>query len=771
MTKSSGSGQVSHRVLRLAMGAALTGSLVIGQATVSAQTFSFGQVRIDGNQRVEDGTILSYAGISRGQSLSAAELNDAAQRIRASGLFSAVDVTPRGGTLVIEVAEKPTVNRISIEGNSAVKDAVLTPLIGTTSRRAYDEQQVQRDARALAKVYADKGRINAVVTPKIIRRDQNRVDVVFEVIENGVTEIERISFVGNRSFSDRRLRGVLQTKQAGLLRLLIQSDTFVADRIAFDKRVLTDFYRSRGYVDFDINSVDVTLSDKRDAYEIVFNVTEGQQFSIAKVDVTSDHLFAKPDAFRRAIKLRSGATYSPTKIEADIDRIEAMALRDGVNFLRVEPKITRNDRDLSLNVTYHLAQGPKVFIERIDIEGNTTTLDRVVRNQFRVVEGDPFSPRQIRQSAERIRALGYFGNADVNARQGSGEDRVVIDVDVEEQPTGNFSFGANYNPDTGAGLLANFRERNFLGRGQMLNFGLSTARRNRSFTFDFSEPQFLGRDVRAGFSASYRLTNNENALYDTARGSLSPSLAFPLNESTRLSTFYRFAYTDLTDVSASASQIIKDEGAEGALTSHSVGYRVSWDTLRSGSAEDDWRVRLEFGQELGRTSGDSTFVRTSAEAKAQTRIWREDVTLTATIEGGVLRFTDGNSRVTDRYFMGSSVMRGFQPGGVGPRDATTNDALGGNMYAVARLEAGFPIGLPEEYGITGGLFVDYGSLWDVGRDGANILYDGFTPRTIAGASLFWSTPIGPLRFNFTRPIDVQDKDETRSFDVTISTRF
>lgn len=736
-----------------------------------AQNYSFSSVRIDGNQRIEDATILSYAGIARGQVVSAGQLNDAAQAIRGTGLFESVEVIPRGGTLVIEVVERPTVNRINVEGNSALKDDALTALVRTAPRRVFDPAQVERDTAAIAKAYVDRGYVNAVVSPRLIRRSDNRVDVVFEVAEGGVSEIARISFVGNRTFSDRRLRRVLETKQAGLLRAVIQRDTYVADRIGFDRQVLTDFYRSRGYVDFQVTNVNVALTPERDATLITFNVIEGQQFRVGDVDITSEMDGVDAEALRRAIKLRSGQVYSPTRVDNDIRRIEQLAIKQGIDFLRVDPRIERDDRGLVLGINYVLTRGPRIFVERIDIEGNTTTLDRVVRSQFRTVEGDPFNPRAIRSSAERIRALGFFGDANVEAREGSRPDQVVVDVDVQEQPTGSLSFGANYSTDGGFGVIASLRERNFLGRGQKLNFAISTGKKNRNFNFSFEEPNLLGRDLTLGLSASYRTSNRDGSLYDTKVATLRPSIGFPVSDNGRLTLNYMFKYTDITDVDNAASVLIKADAAAGAISSHSIGYSYSWDSLRSGSREDDWRVRLSFGQQFG-LGDDARYVQTSAEATAQTRVWHEDVTLRATIEGGMLNYFEGDSRITDRYFLGSQVMRGFKVGGIGPRDADTDDALGGNVYAVARLEAEFPLGLPEEYGITGGAFIDYGSLWDVGNTGsANVLYNDFTPRGVVGLAILWDTPVGPLRFNFTEAFQKEDRDKTKNFDVTISTQF
>ena len=745
----------------------------IGLATpVLAQNFNFSNVSVEGNQRIETATILTYLDFSQGEAVTPGQLNDAAQRIRATGLFESVNVVPRGGTLVIEVQEFPTVNQITFEGNNRVRDNELAAVVRTQPRRVYSPIQAEQDTAAITQVYADQGRINATVTPRIIERSDNRVDLVFEVFEGGLTEVERISFVGNRTFGENRLRRVLETKQAGLLRALIGRDTFIADRVAFDQQVLTDFYQSRGFVDFEVQNVDVSLTRERDAYLITFNVQEGQKFEFGNISASSEVTGADPLDYENALKLRSGVTYSPALIEQDIARLERLAIQQGVNFVRVDPRITRNDRTLTLDVEFVLVTGPRVFVERIDIEGNNTTLDRVIRSRFDVVEGDPFNPRQIRESAERIRALGYFNNADVDAREGSSPDQVVIDVDVEEGSTGSLSFGGNFATDDGFSLLANFSQRNFLGRGQSLSFGITTGEENRRLEFGFTEPRLLGRDLSFGVDVSFSESDSDDTTFDITRGQIRPRIGFPVSENGRLVLYYSYDNTDLNDIDDEASALIVAD--EGLVETHALGYTYSYDTRRTG-LNPNAGVLFRFGQEFG--TGDTTYVETTAELSGQALVLNEEVTLRATIEGGLLSYSDGNSRITDRYFLGSSSFRGFEPGGLGPRSTdlvngvNSDDALGGDAFAVVRLEAEFPLGLPEEYGISGGVFLDSGSVWDTGINSADIIHDDFTPRTIVGASIFWNTPIGPLRFNWTEPLDVRPEDETRQFDVTISSSF
>ena len=753
--------------------AGLSFGVILPGDIAQAQSYSFNSVQIDGNQRIEAGTILSYAGIQRGQTVSAAQLNDAYQRILGSGLFEDVSIEPRGGTLLISVTEFPTINRINFEGNRRLKTEALEAIVQSQSRRVFNPATAERDAAAIADAYAQAGRLAATVNPRIIRRSDNRVDLVFEIFEGGLVEIERIGFVGNRVFSDNRLRRVLETKQAGLLRAVIQRDTFIADRIEFDKQVLQDFYFSRGYVDFRTTAVNSQLARERDGFFITFNVQEGQQFRFGAVTTSTDLPDVNPDDFFAALNIREGNVYSPIVVENNISRLERLAIQKGLNFVRVEPRIVRNDRDLTLDVEFALVRGPRIFIERIDVEGNATTLDRVVRRQFRVAEGDPFNPREIRESAERIRALGFFSNAEVNAREGSSPNQVIVDVDVEEQPTGSLSFGGAYGTNGGFSLVASFSETNFLGRGQRLGLTFSGAEENQAYELRFTEPALLGRDLAFDFELGYRETNNSFADYDTAIARFSPGLTFPVSESGRLRAYYKVESVEISNYENTGTLLAAEE-AQGQLWSSSVGYTYSYDNRRTGLTPDTGYL-LQFGQEFAGAGGDSTYIKTTARAQAQTTILNDEVTLRASLEGGLLNFTDGTSRVTDRYLIGDSIMRGFAPDGIGPRertpDGSVNDALGGNMYAVAKLEAEFPLGLPEEYGIRGGLFYDVGSVWDLDITSGNTLYEDFSLRHVVGVSILWDSVVGPLRFNFSKALQKEDFDDEQTFNLSVSTRF
>lgn len=780
MHGTAGAGQARKATARNILRPALM-SILLSTAMVSApfftpayaETYSFSQLVVEGNERVDATTILSYAGIAKGESITSGALNDAYQRIVDAGLFETVELIPQGGTLLIRVQEYPMLNVVDFQGNKALKDENLAEVVKSRSRLVYSPAQAEADATSISEIYRVQGRLAASVTPRIIRRDDNRVDLVFEIAEGKVVEVERLSFVGNRAFSDRRLRQVLETKQAGFLRQLIKGDTFVAERLEVDKQMLRDFYLSRGYVDVQVLDASGELARERDASFVAFTIREGQQFKLGKISTVSELEGVDVAEFVDVQKLRSGVVYSPAIIENNIARMESLALRKGLNFVQIEPRITRNERDQTLDIEFVLKRGEKIFVERIDVEGNTTTLDQVVRRQFRTVEGDPFNPREIRQSAERIRALGFFADAKVESQPGSDGDQVVVKVDVEEQPTGSLSFGASYGLSSGVGLNIGFSESNFLGRGQGLSLNITSGTDSNEGSLTFVEPAFLGRDLKLKFSGYYRETTQASASYDTSNILVSPALDFPVSANSRLEVRLKYFQDTMTNYTGESDLLLGE--ATGSMAGVGIGYTYSYDTRVNG-LNPNGGILLRFGQDFVGLGGDIKYLSTSALALAETKIFNEEVTVRTVFEGGMLNSFDGyQTRVTDRFF-GNGKVRGFETNGYGPMDGNplSPEAVGGNVFAVAKFEADFPLGLPEEYGINGGVFFDIGSVWGLDNTdgtGPDPIDDSFKLRSAVGFSVFWKTPIGPLRFNFSKALlkEVDDKEQT--FDLTISTKF
>lgn len=765
---------VSRSTLRAGvLAGSVAAAAVFAALPALAQGYSFSNVAIEGNQRIEPRTILNFARIQRGQPVSAAELNDAYQRLQGSGLFEEVTLTPRGGTLVIGVKEFPTINVVNFEGNKRLKSEDLARLIESRSRRVYSPVTADADAAAIAEAYSVQGRLAARVEPRIIRRSDNRVDLVFEIAEGRVAEVERLSFVGNRNFTDRRLRQVLDTKQAGLLRQLIGRDTYVVERIELDKQLLRDFYLSRGFIDVQVLDATAELARERDGFFVTFTLREGLQYKFGATRVVSEIDSVNAADYEPLLRVRPGSVYTPSDVEGVISRMEALASRNGVNFLRVEPRLKRNDRDQILDIDFVLVRGERIFVERIDIEGNTTTADQVIRRQFRTVEGDPLNARDIRTAAERIRALGYFENADVSATEGSTPEAVVVKATVTEKPTGSLSFGASYGKADGVGLTVGLSESNFLGRGQFVSVDLNLGASNASSSLTFAEPALLGRDLRFAINGIYAQTEASYATWDTRLASLGASLEFPLSESLRMETRLTLQRSRVFNVQPTSSPILTREAARGSLSGVALGYELNYDNRRTGLGGDAAYV-LRFGQDFYGIGGDLKYLKTEVFAGTQTRVLNDQLTLRAEFEGGAI-VTSGarGTRVTERFFL-DGKLRGFEPFGAGPRDtlAGKKDPLGGNYFAVARFEAEFPIGLPEEYGIKGGAFLDIGSVWGLNDTaGVGAVDDKLRLRSTVGLSLLWDTPIGPLRFNFTKALKKQAYDKEQSFDLTISTKF
>jgi outer membrane protein insertion porin family len=758
---------------------------VESSAAYAQATARFSRIDVSGNQRIASDTVRSIAGLSAGTSVTPGQINGAVQNLYDSGLFESVEVRPERGRLVIDVAEYPTINEISIEGNRRLKDEDLISLVGSIPRRAYSPLQAEADTQAITNAYAAAGRLAARVEPKIIRRSDNRVDLVFEVREGRVVEVNRISFTGNRKYSDRRLRRTIDSKQAGLFRALVRRDTFIPERLEFDKEKLRNFYLKRGYIDANVLSSSADFARERNSFGVNFQVQEGQQYTFGELTISSPEPDVNVDDYSKAMKLKTGSVYNPEKVNTTLERMDVIAAQSGLPFVQAQPRVTRNDETRTLDIEFELVRGRKLFIERIDIEGNSDTLDRVIRREFESIEGDPFNARKVQEAADRIRALGHFATVDVQTREGSSPGQVVIDVNVEEQPTGTLGFGIGYGTDDGLAGNVTLTEDNFLGRGQSVSLAISTTSDNRQFVFNFVEPKLFDRDLALGLNFSYVTTDSDRVSYNTRQFEFRPSLEFPIGEFSRLKTSFLLS-SDRVTADTAASPLIAAENGSRSTAGFGLGYTYD---RRNSPIDPTAGFVFSIDQTLAGIAGDNKYYKAVVNAKGYRSLFNEEVVLSAEVEGGYLKsFGGGTTSIIDRFQLGGNTLRGFESFGLGPRvvdpdpanpGVNFNESLGGNFYALARLEASFPIGLPEEYGVYGGVFFDVGSVWGLdnttataGGTTVNASSADFELRSAIGVSLFWDTAFGPLRFNFAKPIKyVNGVDKTESFNFTIDTRF
>jgi outer membrane protein insertion porin family len=761
----------------LASGPAATVSLVAAPALAQAPTFveepaSRQGVVIRGNRRIETETILAYMDLRPGQEVTAEDLNLAVRRLFDTGLFRDVQIVPADNQLIVEVVENPSINEIAFEGNDVLSDEDLQRIISLRPRLPFTVSAAEADAQAIVEVYRRTGRYGAEVEPVIIERSENRVDLVFEIREGDLTGVSAIDFVGNQVYSDGRLRGVIETSETGLLSFLTTSDVYDPDRLELDKELLRNYYFARGYADFTVLSATAELAPDREGFFITFTVDEGEQYTFGDLAVVVTARGLDPLAFEALLPEATGEVYDASEVEEIVNQMTDLAGDSGFAFVQVRPRADKNTEDRTIDITFEVVEGPRVFVERIDIEGNTQTLDRVIRREIELVEGDPFDAREIRESQRRIRALNYFNKVEIDTEPGSSQDRAVLKVRVEEKPTGSLSFGIGYS--SSAGPIGNIAltERNFLGRGQIVNIQVTAAGDTQVYDFNFVEPRFLDRDLSAGFRAFYiDQRESDNNDFDIKRLGFSPTLGFPLGEDTRLTTRYEFRREDVQVRDDASPALQKDEGV---TTTSAIGYGLTFDQ-RNDPIEPTAGYLITADQDLAGLGG-QRFIRQEGSIKGWTAFFDEEVVASLELEFGAgFGYGGDELRINDRYFLGGNSLRGFADFGVGPRDIVTNDALGGNYRLASRLEVSFPLGLPEELGVYGGFFVDAGTLWGV--DGDPIGADGLPIDTSAhlrvgaGALLFVDTPFGPLELSFGAPVVEQDYDESELFRLSIGTRF
>jgi len=724
-------------------------------------------INVDGNKRISSDTILSLSKVQVGSAYSPTQLNSALQSIKKSSYFKTVDISIVNNILNINVIENPTINSISFEGNKTLSDINLNELITSKQRQTLLISQVEKDTDKIATAYADTGRISAIVTPKVIELSDNRVDLVFEITEGRITEVEKITFTGNRVFSDLRLKGVIATKQAGIFRRFIKSDTFVKDKLDYDIDLLRNFYINKGFIDFEVQS-SVELTREKDAFLINYNIKEGQKYNFSEIKFDTSELNIDEKSFVKINRIKNGSKYDRRRVTKLIDEIDIYLAKNGFSFFEPVPVVSRNDENLTMDVEIQIKETRKVFVERIEVEGNSTTLDEVIRLQFDFVEGDPFNRRKVLEAVDKIRGLGFFSNVETSTRNGSAPEKIIIEVKLTEKPTGSLGIGAGYNSSDGTVATFNVNERNFLGKGQTVKLDLSTSKIEKQTELAFEDPSFLGRNLIAGISFGQSSTTPSSVPLSTDKLYFEPKIGFPLSRDSKLTIEYSFDQEDvkLTMASNLVSPLIR--GDVGKKNKSALIFMYSLDKTNSvvtPTAGYDFRII----QELNGLGGDISFSKTDLNFRTYRTILRDDIILSSNLSSGVIVGSDAS--LMNRFTLGGDRLKGFRNQGIGPYDSTYDTHLGGKMYTSISLEASFPIGIPEEYGIYGGVFLDTGSLWGLDNTDSGRIDDSSEIRSALGFSIFWESAIGPLRFNWSSPIKKETNDVTENFRFTIDTRF
>lgn len=824
---------------------------------------------VEGNQRIETRTILSYLLVEPGSSFNPELFDLSLKTLFSTELFADVEIGRRGEDLVVRVVENPIINRVILEGNKAVKDDPIRDEIQAEPRGVFTLARVQADVRRIIELYRQSGRFSAEVKPRYKLLDQSRVDLIFEISDGPTTGVRSINFIGNDVYSDSRLRSEIVTRQSRLWRFFSSNDNYDPNRLEFDRELLRQFYQNKGYYDFRVTSADAAITPNQEDWYITFTIDEGRQYDFGEISVETTLDKLNEEALVSILPMQQGELYRGDLIEDAIDSLTAVSGISGYAFVDVIPRIVPDPENGTVNITFALDEGPRVYIERINIVGNTQTLDPVIRRELTASEGDAFNRVALDRSSNRVRRLGYFSEVEIEELPGSEPDRAVIDLSVEEQPTGELSLAAGFSSVDAFLFDVSVSQRNLLGRGQSAVARISASNRTQLLDLRYSEPRFLGRNLAAGLSIfAQRRDFGDVGFFEQQSIGAQLNFGFPVTRRGSLSLRYRISQDDINVnnqdivIDALGNQALADfidpdtgepvldpttmlpiqiavdplitplpdgtsivdicndaflaqpffcDSERSELTS-SLGYTYQWNNLNN-PVEPTGGYEFSLSQDLAGIGGDVRFLRTVVSAATHrgiTKGVRASLRLQA---GNIFAFGgDETLRINNLFFRGGNSFRGFNVAGIGPRtadfeiDADGNEtgnvfrgqALGGKVFYQGTLEVTLPQIIPEQYGIRAALFLEAGGLGIVedefiqepvqlvitnpaaqaGVIGAPAqttvirrTEDGLDLRATTGLSVFWDSPFGPIRFDFSQLITAPDFDRPRGFRFSTNTRF
>jgi len=781
----------------------------------SAQSAS--QIVIEGNRRVEADTIRSYFKPAPGGRLDAGRIDDALKALYETGLFSDVRINQAGGRLVVTVVENQVIGRVAFEGNKKVKDDQLQGEIQSKPRGTFSRPVVQADAQRISEIYRRSGRYDVRVVPQVIEQPNNRVDLVFEITEGSKTGVKTINFEGNSAYSSYRLKDVIKTRESNLLSFLASGDIYDPDRVEADRDLIRRFYLKNGYADVQVIAALTEYDPSGKGFIVTFRIEEGQQYRVASVDFRSTISSLDARSLGSLARVSTGSVYNAEAIEKSVEEMQIEASRRGYAFAVVRPSGERNFENRTVSIVFNIDEGPRTYIERINVRGNTRTRDYVIRREFDLSEGDAYNRALVDRAERRLKNLDYFKTVKITTEPGSSSDRIILNVDLEEKSTGEFSVSGGYSTTDGFLGEVSVGERNLLGRGLYAKASVTYGQYTRGYSLSFVEPYLLDYRVALGVDVYQRQQlANSYVSYNTKTAGFNTRLGFQLREDLTLQLRYSLfqqsislpsalnncndipgsaafnptpAYANANGISLAstnglgcyydgeASLPIRRELANGKTLTSALGYTLTFNTLDNNKNPTSGLI-VDFRQDFAGVGGDVSYMKSTGDVRYYQPLVSEIVGLIH-LQGGVLnKLGNDTLRMLDHFQMGPQLVRGFAPQGIGPRDitiGTTRDALGGTMYWGASAELQMPFWfLPKEVGLKGAVYADAGSLWgykgptswaqtgEVGPYGLQYT-DENVVRSSVGVGLIWASPFGPLRFDYAVPLTKGANDRVQQF--------
>jgi len=777
-------GAASALAMSVALVASGTAALSLASVNV-AEAAVVSRIEVRGNTRVDAQSIRDNIDIRPGKAFTSADIDAAVKRLFAMGLFSDVRINQSGSTLVVNVSERSVVNNVLFQGNKKIKDPDLTRAVQLKPRSPYDAATMEADVEAIKGAYAHIGRSDATVNARTVDLGQGRVNVVYEINEGSRTKIANVDFVGNQAFSARRLRDVISTKRSNPLSWLTRNDVYDEGRLQADEETLRRFYYNRGYADFRVISSNAVLDPSTNEYTITITVDEGQRYTFGNVSVESNVDGVDGQALDHLVKTRSGKPYSAKEIEDSVLAVTENVAGSGYAFAKVEPRGDRDFDNHTISVVYSVDEGPRAYIQRIEIRGNDKTRDFVIRREFDMNEGDAFNQVMVQRAKRRLEALDFFQTVNISTAPGSEPDQVILVVDVVEKSTGEFSIGGGYTTggeSPGAQVEAAITERNFLGRGQYIRISAGAGQDDmRNYGLSFTEPYFLGYRLSAGFDV-FRRSYRVNDDYDVEQTGGTIRFGLPITDNFSAGIAYNLVQEKYDLFRADREDYYAPALLEAAEHSpwlrSSISYSLTYNSIDDMKNPHDG-LYGKFTQEFAGLGGDAKYIKTTAKANYYKTLSQEaDIGGMLGVGGGYIHeFGNDGVRIFDLFKNNSDIIRGFKFNGIGPyQDSESGKRywLGGTTYFNGTAEVQFPMPLvPESLGIRGALFADAATLYgsDIEVSGVNVQGDGMQWRASVGAGLIWASPFGPLRIDYAVPVVKEDTDEVQEFNFGMSTRF
>ena len=776
--------KASSRFLNAVSAFALSASIVGSGAGVSvlasasvAEAAVIRNVQVRGTERAGEDAVRANLTIRPGVSFTNADIDESVKRLYSTGYFSDVRISVSGSTLVVSVSENQLINQVVFNGNRKIKDDKLAAVVRTQPLGPYNQELINADIERIREAYSAIGRSDIEITTQTASVGQGRVNLAFVINEGDRTKIANLNFVGNEAYGDGRLQSVILTKESGPLSFLTRKDVYNADKLRADEDALRQFYYNHGYPDFRIISSEAVLDEATNQYNITFTVEEGPRYRFGDVVDESTVEGVNSEDLQGLVRTRTGDTYDAGDVQKSMEAISQRVASAGYPFARVTPRGDRNFANQTVGVSYLVDQGERAYVERIEVRGNTRTRDYVIRREFDFSEGDAFNQQMVSRAKRRLEALGYFTTVNISTSQGSAPDRVVVIVDVEDQPTGSFGIGAGYSAG-GDGLIleASIEEKNFLGRGQFIRIavggGLDDA---RSYNLSFTEPYFLGYRLAAGFDI-FRSQTSSESYYDYQEQGVTLRVTAPITED--LATTFRYTYKEIqydgegdwrSGLSAPYEALVE----EGGFVQSSVSQTLTYNTLDNNTLAREG-IYASITHEYAGLGGDSEYYKVYGRGRYFHLLSEEaDIIGSVAVGGGHVVGTGDNLNVFDQFQLGGRLVRGFENNGIGPR-MTNGDAIGGTTYFTASAEVTFPMpAFPEDFGLRGALFADAGTLYgnDVDLRGEAVQGTDMAWRASVGAGIQWASPFGSIRFDYAFPIVKEDFDETQEFRFSMANQF